>query len=212
MFYQKTMKILIILICAGIFLLLPYFFLDLAMKTNSDKQAQLYYNAAKNIAIIPKTKAHACALLSDYYKNLNRNLNLAIKNCEISQKYSKNNMCLLFDLYTIEGDYNKALEALEKESASSFQIKAQIYFLKGDTKSAIDILNQKISKNPTSFDYAYRANMFDYLGNKEQSKEDYKTAYKIKNPDCPDNQIKQMQKNKNYIFDKLKEKRKLYGL
>lgn len=196
----------------GMYISLPWIFLNEAVHQTDNKLAVAYYDTALKTAVFPKVKATIYDFKASHYFIGEKNLPLAIENCEKFNllKGDLPGDCGLWDMYIINKDYDKAIELLTKKNMT--QMKAVVYLLKGETKAAIEILTQKINIAPKAWDYAYRANFYDYAGKHDLAVKDYEKALEL-NPNMntyPN--FKAMRANKNYFFDKLKQNRKEYNL
>lgn len=204
--------IILLLSVFGVFISLPWIFLNEAVHETDNKLAEKYYNMASKTAVFPKVRATIYEFMASHYFIVDKNLSLAIKNCEKFNllKGDLPGDCALWDMYIINKDYDKALEQLDKKNM--VQMEAVVYLLKGEPQSAIDTINRKISLSPKAWDYVYRGNFYDYTGKTDLAKQDYDKAVELDKNMKTYPQYIQMRSNKNYFFDKLIKNRKEYGL
>jgi len=151
-------------------------------------------------------------LARDYLSK--KNLAEGIKNQELCYKYLKNPYDLYFlaFLYSINGDYDKSIDAIKKYGGNP-SLEAKMYFLKGDTDKALEILTKTIESGKGGvWDYAYRANIYDYLGKKDLAQKDYAKAEEVMTYQENSKVLREMKNNKNYHFDRIKEMRARYNL
>lgn len=204
--------VVVLLSVFGAYISLPWIFLNEALHQTDNKLSVAYYDTALKTAIFPKVKATVYDMKAAHYFTVEKNLPLAIENCEKFNllKGDLPGDCGLWDMYIINKDYDKAIEQLKQKNMT--QMKAIVYLLKGETSTAIEVMNNKIKINPKAWDYAYRANFYDYKGNSNLAQKDYQKALEL-NPNMSNYpNFKAMRANKNYFFDRLKQNRKEYNL
>lgn len=196
----------------GIYLSFPWLFLNIALFEPDNKQAVKYYDMALNTAIFPKVRATMYEFKASHYYTVDKNITLAIDNCEKFNKLKGDlpEDCQLWSMYLINEDYDKAIEQLKNGNLP--EILSMAYLLKGETQTAIDIISEKIMISPQAWDYAYRANFYNYAGKPELAKKDYDMAIKMKPKLEKNKRFEEMYSNKNYFFEQLKKNRKEYNL
>lgn len=221
-FYQKynSKKLLtsyILILCFSLFgvsISLPWLFLNRAITQTTNDKAVKYYELALHTSLLPKVKASMYDFISSHYFAVDKNLPLAIENCEKANqlKGDLELSCMLWDMYLINKEYDKALNQLKFTKVPHPQIESMIYLLKGDTKTAIEIISDKINSTPTGWDYAHRGNYYSYAGNSTEAQNDYQKAIEL-SPKLKDNQrFNEMRSNKNYFFNLMNKNRKEYNL
>lgn len=196
----------------GIYISIPWIFLNEATHSNNHKVTEKYYKIALKTSVFPKVKATIHEYLASHYYTVDKNLPLAIENCEKFYKLKGDlpSYCPLWDMYLINKDYDKAIEQLTQNNM--IQMKAVVYLLKGDTQTAIETISEKITIYPQAWDYAYRANFYSYAGKSDLAQIDYKKAIELDKNMEKYPKFNQMHSNKNYFFDQLKKNRKEYNL
>ena len=195
----------------GIYISIPWLLLNKALHQTNNVSAVKYYNMALKTSIFPKVKATMYDFKSSHYFVIEKNLLLATENCEKFHQLKKDLPlgCMLWNMYLLNKDYDKAIANLPKNSK---QIEAYIYLLKGDTDKAIDTINKEIDTNPKVWDYVYRANFYDYINRPDLSKKDYQKAIEIYPGITTHPTFKEIKTDKNYFFNKLEKNRKNFHL
>ncbi len=192
----------------------PWFFKNKANNVSKPEEIIKYDTYAAKTALIPPIRGFMYFRLSDDYLNFKKDLTNGIKYLELGYKYNKEAYALyqLSLLYEIKGDYDKALETVNKADGRPSR-KAKIYFLKGDSKTALKILNQAIESSEAGiWEYLYRGNIYDNMGKSDMAKKDYDKVLKMDSKTKEYPVIEEIMNNKNYFEDKIKEERKYFGI
>ncbi len=220
--YKKTKRKKLLMIYAGIIvgslfvmsLYTPWFFKNKADKSSNPEDIIKYDSYAVKTALLPPVRGFMYSRLSDDYLNFKKDINKGINYLELGYKYGKepNALYSLSYLYELKGDYDKALETVNKAGGRPSR-KAKIYFLKGDTKTALKILNQAIEgSNGGIWEYLYRGNIYDNMGKKDLAQKDYEKALKLDSHAKEYPAIEKIMNNKNYFKDRINEEKKYFGI
>lgn len=193
-FWQvKVSSILLILFV--LYFGIPFWLLAAAYNVKDVAKAERFYNLAIQTSIFPSVKSLLYSEKGAYY-SMTYNGAKAIDAYEKAYEIKKDDthlhqLCLL---YTIKGDYDKAVGTCVQTSHN--QMAAINSIINKNYQLALNVINMEFKdENPSCWDYAVRGYIYRELNRKDLSEVDFAKAFEL----CPNNsRLNQVYENSNY--------------
>lgn len=190
-----------------IYMSIPFWLLAAAYKVDDNAKAETFYNLAIKTSLFPSVKALLYSEKGSYY-SMNFNGGKAIDAYEKSYAVKKDDIALtqLCLLYTIKGDYDKAIATCVQTSHN--QMAAINSILNKNYTLALNVINIELENDkPSCWDYAVRGYIYRALDKKVLSQSDFDTAFEM----CPENnRLNELYENENYYEEHYTNLRKKY--
>ena len=192
----------------------PYYYTLKAMTASDKNEIAKNYKKAIDSAIFPEHKGVLYLNMSERYAAMGYGRE-AIESYEKAymyhKTYDKSHDIMAGLLYTADENYTKAIKIYEKYD--EYAMIAYIYTLEGDYNKALEYADKQIQIKPTLAAYERSAIAYRYLGEKDLADKDFRKALDFcKNDSCKTALRKRYNGYKTYITDQHNLARKNYHI